>query len=111
MAKDVVNESSAMTIEARFTARNNAPVTPISVRYRVKDLTNDRVVTDWVDVTPASEVFFEITAEENNVYDDDSRRLNYFEERVVAVQANYGTDSQYADEYRYLIKNLRGFDS
>lgn len=111
MAKDVVNESSAMSLEARFTTRAQVPVIPASVRYRIKDVSNDRIVTDWTEITAASLVIIEVTADENNVYEDASRRRNHFEERVISVQANYDTDSQYADEYRYLVKNLRGFES
>jgi len=111
MAKDVVNESSAMSLEARFTTRTQVPVIPTSVRYRIRDVSNDRIVTDWTEIPAASTVIINVTAGENDVYDDDSRRRNHFEERVISVQANYETDSQYADEYRYLIKNLRGFES
>lgn len=111
MAKDIVNEASAMTIEARFTTRTSTPVVPSSVRYRIKDLTNNRVVTDWTPIDAASTVTIDITADENDVYHDRPGLQYYFEERVVSVQANYGTETQYADEYRYAIKNLRGFES
>jgi hypothetical protein len=111
MTREVVNEASTMSVEAKFYNKTNQLSTPTSIRYRLKDVTNDRVVTDWTDVTPASSIEIEITAEENAVYLDGSRPFQRFEERVLVVQANYDTDTQYAEEIRYLIKNLRGFDS
>lgn len=112
MSKDVVNESSALSLEvAFFTRPGQRPVTPETVRYRNKDVTNDRVVRDWTAIASASIVTIEVPAGDNSVYHDTSKLGRYFEERVVVVQANYGTDSQYAEEYRYLVKNLRGFES
>lgn len=111
MTREVVNEASIMVVQAKFFGRSNQPVTPNSLRYRVKDVTNDRVVTDWTVIAPAQSVQVEVTAEENAVYLDGQRPFQRFEERVLVLQANYDTESQYAEEIRYLIKNLRGFDS
>jgi hypothetical protein len=111
MTREVVNEASTMSVTAKFYGHANVPSTPSSLRYRVKDVTNDRVVTDWTDIAPAQQVEIEVTAEENEIHNDGSRRFQRFEERVIVVQANYDTDTQYAEEIRYLIKNLRGFDS
>jgi hypothetical protein len=110
MSRDLINEASAFTLMARF-ARANVATVPSTVRYRIKDVTNDRLVTDWTDVTPASAVTIEVTAEENEIYQDSSRPFRRREERVISVQANYDTDSQYTEEIRYLIRNLHGFDS
>lgn len=111
MAKDVVNETSAFTLRTRYFGLGSSPQTPASLRYRIRDVSNDRIVRDWTILTPAELVDIFVSAPDNEIYDDDSRRRNHFEERVISVQANYDTDSQYADEYRYLIKNLRGFES
>ena len=52
-----------------------------------------------------------MTAEDNIIYMDGARPFQRFEERVLVVQVNYDTSTQIAEEIRYLIKNLRGFDS
>lgn len=110
MATDIVNESSVLDLEAKFTTNTRQPVVPESVRYLIKDVTNDRIVRDWTTVTPAQTINIQVTSTENDIYGAPVRRY-FFEERVISVQANYDTDTQYADEYRYLIKNLWGFDS
>jgi hypothetical protein len=111
MTREVVNEASTINVQAKFYNKTNQLSTPTSIRYRIKDVTNDRVVKDWTTLTAASSVEIEITADENAIYMDGSRPFQRFEERVLVVQANYDTDTQYAEEIRYLIKNLRGFDS
>jgi hypothetical protein len=110
VAHDIVNEGSAFTLTARFFDEGVATA-PTTARYRIRDLSNDRIVLDWTAITPATSVDITITATNNAVYRDNSKKRFNFEERVVTVQANYGLVSQYADEYRYLVKNLRGFES
>lgn len=100
-----------MTVSAKFYGSANLPSTPTSIRYRIKDVTNDRVVKDWTTVSPAQQIEIAIAAEDNEIYMDGSRPFRRYEERVLVIQANYDTDTQFADEIRYLIKNLRGFDS
>jgi hypothetical protein len=111
MTREVVNEASTMNVQAKFWGSTNLPSTPLSVRYRIKDVTNDRVVRDWTALTPASSVEIEVTAEDNAIYGDGSRPFQRFETRVLVVQANYDTSTQIAEEITYRIKNLRGFDS
>lgn len=104
---DIVKEESACTITARFFDPNDVAVTPQTARYRLKDVTNDRVVIDWTDLTPATSVDIDVDAEDNRIYDT----ANASEERVLSVQANYGQANQYADEERYVIENLKGFST
>ena len=111
MSLDTVNEASTMNVLTKFYGLSNVPTVPSSVRYRLKDITNDRVVTDWTDLVPALEVEIEISAEENQIYLDGRRPFQRFETRALVVQANYGTPTQYVAELQYMIKNLRGFDS
>lgn len=100
-----------MNVQAKFFGRANEQSTPASIRYRIKDVTNDRIVTDWTAVTPAHSIDIEISAQENAIYQDGSRPFQRFETRVLVVQANYDTETQCSNEIQYMIKNLRGFDS
>jgi hypothetical protein len=111
MTREVVNEASTMTVMAEFYGTANIASTPSTVRYRIKDVTNDRVVRDWTTLSPAHQIEITVTADDNEIYLDGIRPFKRFEERVLVIQANYDTDTQFAEEIRYLIKNLRGFDS
>ena len=106
-----MNESSAMTLVVKFATREGVSVIPESIRYRIKDVTHCRDVTGWTEVATAATVNITIDSTENTIHGDSSCSRTQYEERVVSVQANYGTETQYTDEYRYLIRNLRGFQS
>lgn len=103
-----VNEASAMTVRARFFNSQNTLATPNSARYRILDLSNNRVVRDWTSLTPAAAVDIEITAADNDLQESHSTRK--FERRVVTVQANAGEDSQRSEEIEYWIRNLHGVE-
>lgn len=111
MTREVVNEASTFTVVAKFFGLRDVPATPSSVRYRIKDVSNDRIVRDWTPLIPAREIDIEVSAADNRIYNDSSQRFRRWEERVLVIQANFDEDTQYANEIRYLIKNLRGFDS
>lgn len=110
MAREIVNEASTLTVRVSFFGLSGAEA-PQSGRYLIKDVTNDRVVRDWTEFTPDTVNDIQIIASDNEVYCDDSGTTRRFEERVLTVQVNYDTDNQYSDEYRYVVRNLRGFES
>lgn len=104
-----VNEASAMTVRARFYNASNANAAPDTARYLIKDITNDRIVRDWTDLTPLAIVDIEVTATDNAI-DANNRRWKRYEKRVITVQANAGEDTQRVDEYEYWVKNLHGVE-
>jgi hypothetical protein len=103
-----IEEGSTCTFRVDFFDASGDPVTPSAARYRIKDLTNDRVVRDWTDVVPAASIDIAVIASDNNIYRKARRRI---EERSLVVQANHGTDSQYVREELYRIRNQRGWQS
>jgi hypothetical protein len=111
MTREVVEEASASTVRARFFGPGNVATTPANVRYRIKDVSNDRIVTDWTEVPAAEIVVIDITADENLIYRDSSRKFKRHEQRVFVLQANFGLTTQSSKEIPYQIRNLRGFDS
>lgn len=111
MSNSVVKEGNPLTVTMTFRDEDNVVYTPSTVRYRIKDLTNNRVVLDWTSVTPDSTVDIVITPSLNDIYDTDTRNRRRFEERSVVVQADYGTDSQFVDEFLYRVINIRGYES
>lgn len=109
MPREIVNEASNFTLRAKFFGTGSAAATPSTVRYRIRDLSNDRIVRDWTTLTPAAVIDIDVAASDNEIYrDNDARR---FEERVLVIQANYDEETQYADEFRYVVRNLHGFES
>lgn len=102
-----VNESSAMTVRARFFNETGDLVTPTSARYLIRDISNDREVRGWTSLTPAAIVDIPIAASDNELLDG-TRRQKRFERRVVTVQADEGTATQRTDEIEYWVRNLAG---
>lgn len=105
-----VNESSAMTVRARFFSETGDLVTPTTVRYLIRDISNDRLVRDWTSAAPASTLDIQVTAEDNDLYEH-SRRRKRFERRVVTVQADTGTPTQRTDEIEYWVRDLHGLEN
>jgi hypothetical protein len=103
--RNVINESSTFTARARLSA------TPLSLRYLIKDIDNDRIVRDWTTLAPAALVEFSVIASDNDIYNDRRGKKKRTESRVLTIQANYDTDTQFTKEIEYVIRNLRGFDS
>lgn len=102
-----IRESSTVTIRTRFFNSDKAPTTPSSARYRLTDITNNRVITDWTDITPAAVVDVFIPAGSNVIYRDSVAQ----QEHAFVVQADTGEDVQFTDEVHYYVKNLGGFTS
>ncbi len=100
-----VNESSACTVTAQFYGVDGLPSTPNTVRGRLRDVTNNRVLQDWTDLSAASSVDIQVPASLNDIYND----RKALQEHALAVQAEYGQDDQYTDEIRYKVKNLSAF--
>lgn len=103
-----VNEASTMTVQARFYNSSNSLSAPESARYLIKDISNDRIVRDWTDLTALAAVTIEITADDNAMYTN--RRQKKFERRVITVQANHSEETQRTEEIEYWVRNLHGVD-
>lgn len=102
-----INEATAANVHARFFDNRNELTAPASVRYLIRDLTNDREVRSWTNVTPAEEIDITLTAEDNELFDTNKKRAR-FEHRVVTVQANVGLETQFTEEAHYYLRNIEG---
>ncbi len=103
-----VNEDSTCTFTAKFYSTNGNPFSPTSARYRVKNVTNNRVVLDWTALAVGgTEIDILIPASLNKILSN----RNLYEEQALAVQAEPGADGQFTDEVVYRIKNLKAFKS
>lgn len=102
-----VNESSAMTVRARFFNETGSLVAPTTARYLIRDISNDRLVRDWTSLSPAATIDIAVTATDNEIQAS-RQHGKRFEHRVVTVQADEGTATQRTDEIEYWIRNLAG---
>jgi hypothetical protein len=102
-----VREGSVCTIRARFFDDQAIPTAPTTVRYRLRDVTNNRTIVDWTDLTPDLYVEVEISPDSNAIYND---RCTY-QENAFVMQADPGLPTQWVDEVRYQVQNLKGFES
>jgi len=102
-----VREGSVCSIRTRFFDAQKAPVIPSTARYRLRDLTNNRTIVDWTEMTPDSYVDVQISPESNAIYRDNCS----YQEHAFVVQADAGLATQWVDEVRYQVQNLRGYQS
>lgn len=101
-----IEEASADTVLAEFADSGNGPTVPASARYLIRDVTNDRLVRDWTDLTPAAAIEIQVTPTDNTMHETGTRKK--FEERVILVEVNTGLDSQRSREITYYVRNQRG---
>ena len=101
-----INEASACVVTVRYYDANGNPRTPLSARWRLWDKTNSRLVQDWSDIaTPSTSNDITIPASLNEIFSD----AKSFQDNVVVVQADAGTDQQWTNEVGYRIRNLSSF--
>jgi len=98
---DTVNERTAFEITAAISTVNGDP--PGSVSYRIDDVQSGQSVRSATDLTPGLTVTIPIAPADTEIIDDG----NSEEERVVTLTVNDGEVTEYNDEYRYTVKNLR----
>lgn len=103
--KTTVTELSSTVITVQFRNRaTQAAVVPTTVKYRIDDLNNGVVVSDWTSVTPASSVSITVTPTQNQIYND----YNGKESRQFTVKTDDTLSTQYIDSMIYTVKNLAG---
>lgn len=102
-----VNEGSSSRAMVKFYDETGAAFVPVSAKWKLTDSTNNRTLQDWTDISPlAVEVSIQIPFSLNAIYDD----RNLYEERTFTVQADTGNpNSQFSEESRYKVRNLKGF--
>jgi hypothetical protein len=103
---NTVKEASVCTVRARFFDGNDVPATPTSARWRLRDVTNDRLLQDWTPITVTSDTAQIVVPASLNAISNDRRR---YQEHALSVQANVGETEQYTDEVRYKVQNLSAF--
>lgn len=103
---DTYNEGQSFTATFKFFDSDWVASSPVSLRYRIDDLTNGSTVRDWTIVTAASEVDIEVTPDDNDIVDTGNRS----ERRQMVIQTNYDTDTQSVQKVDWIIENLQGVE-
>lgn len=106
MATINVNERTRFSIEITF-LEGSVATQPLTARWKAYCATSDTELTGWADLTVPSSgrVILEIPASL-------TRNISgaVLEEKIIATEANYGTDDQVSEEQVILVKNLRKTD-
>jgi len=105
LPKTTFYEGSNFTATVNFRTRSSSGAsTPTTVHYRVEDLTNKEVITDWTSVTPGSSVSISVTPTMNAIKSD----VNHQERKQLIVKADSGLDTQAIGQATWRVKNLQG---
>lgn len=110
----VINEGSSFKLQTEFfglVGLARVPLAPNAVRYRIKDVENNRVVRDWTDIATGTSVTITVAAGDNDIWDKSTRNRTRRQSMSIVVQADPGQDFEYDDEFLYEIRNLRGYES
>ena len=102
-----VREGSVCTIRARFFDDQTMATIPTSASYRLRDVTNNRTIIDWTALIPDTYVDIQIAPESNAIYRDSVP----YQEHALVVKADEDLPTQWVDEVRYQITNLKGYQS
>jgi hypothetical protein len=108
------NEKSGIEVIADFSDATGTPTLPTTVHYRVDCETTKRPLLDWTPITVQSEtttagevryfVEIDIPGSVNAIQSNRNRR----EVKTVLIVANKDLDSEYSQEYQYIVKNVQG---
>lgn len=101
----IVNESSTAHLYATFYDATGALQTPVSVTYRIEDVSTGRLVRDDTSLSPNVEVEIVLTPEDNSLPEGSSLPC---EKRRVTLTATYAASEQITSQYVYRVLNLAG---
>ena len=100
-----VNERTRVVLLVSFENENRVLTAPATMRWRVYCETTGTNITEWTTeaVPSTGQVQIEIPASATAILRDS----NYRETKVIAVEADAGTNNQASDEFRLDVKNLQ----
>lgn len=101
----VVNEKSAIVINAAVRGDDGSATVPTTLKYRVDCLTTEQAIKAWTTLTPAAEVSISVTGAENAIRND----ANAYEDKQVVVISDEGLGTEQRQDFRYRVKNLFGY--
>jgi hypothetical protein len=100
-----VNEKSEAFITAVHTDKAGAPVTPVSLRYRIDDVRSGNMIKDWTTIpigSPGTEHEITVTDTENAIINT----LLSVEQKIVTFETTSASGTR-NDVIRYNVVNLK----
>lgn len=101
---DQVNEQTTAYLSITFRDKTGAVQAPVSVSYRIDDVSSGRAVREDTEVAPNGTVEIVLTPSDNTMIDPLLPR----EQRRVTIVARYGNDDGIRSHFVYLVNNLPG---
>jgi hypothetical protein len=114
LEKTIVNEGGQVDCTVRFRDRAGADSVPTTAEYRVYDLDNQRVITDWTSLgTMAADMNFTLdkddTTLEGRPIGDRLSTPTY--RRVLTVVADRNLATQVVVARKFRVQNVSGFSA
>lgn len=104
MPTDNVNEGTSAYLTFSFLDKDEDPIAPTSISYRIDCLKNSTEILEDTPVTPpAAEAEVKIPSSLNSIIN----QANHLERRLVTVTGTFGDDDDVVGEYEYNVKNMR----
>lgn len=105
MAVTKVNERTRLSLEVSFVDESNTLIRPATARWRAYCATTGTDITDWADlnVLATGKATLQIGSDITAIIND----RNSVEEKIIAAEANYGTDDQISSDHTLQVKNLK----
>lgn len=98
------NEGDSFTANFKFFDKDFVPSSPLTLRYRIDDLTNKVAVRDWTEVPAFQEVDIDVTPEDNAIQNTNNVR----ERKQIVAQSNFGTSTQKSETKEWDVRNVQG---
>lgn len=103
---DQLNERSKFTLDITFADESGNVADPTSAHWRMYcDTTKTDLHSDWQEIalTTTGTVSIDVSAELTRIINTRNR----YEEKVIAIEQDYGLSTQVSHEHRIRVKNLR----
>jgi hypothetical protein len=98
------NERTDFDIEVTLLDKDGDPLVPTTAFYSIHDVASNNLVKDWTEFTVNAQGVgtIAVLAADLAIVED----ANADEERILTVQGTYGASKEFAEEYRFKVKNL-----
>lgn len=106
LSKTVINEGNNFTAQIDFRDRNTAAsFLPVTVDYKIYNLTKEEVVLDWTSRAPSASISLFLAASLTDL--DENASVDQRMELLVA--SNRGLNTQAMGRAHYKIRNIKGY--
>jgi hypothetical protein len=100
----VYNERTDFDLEVSHLDADGNALVPTTSFYSIYDVASETDIRAWTAyaVDGTGDATISVTADDTAI----KANANAYEERVLTIQGTYGVDKEFAEEYRFRVKNL-----